>query len=382
MPSVTQVAAAATTFLDAASAVLDKALTPTQLSLTQYTKPTTALSRVYIDGTVASEPVLPDLIRSLHVAYCGLIINAIHLNTLVTGGKTVREMLNVVATEADEPYVDIGAEFQAMEAYHVRDPDEMASDDVMASVSLAYMKNQMGQKPKDGKSAAVSDITPAPTGLVPVGRTIQVTLTNPDNERASVQVALTIQMAPYIVPGAFAYELIGLNAQPSFSQRVMQWKAGELSFFRDLILGIDLTEKRAAMIRADKDGTLADFFAHQVRKDVATTKNTLRHLAGKSVSHNIANSVLVFSEETVLKAKAEYNFDIHRSGDRARYFQTVYAMIIAVINQEFGRVTLYFNGIDVGGTYHFQDFKTSKGDSALDLLKALNDIGKGRAPRI
>lgn len=95
-------------------------------SLTQYAKNTVITGRTYIEDTLASEDVMLPLMGTLNQIYCGYVITALGINQYVADGRTVREMLSVVSTEAyvdvldvvasDFGKVDMNAKVEGMEA--------------------------------------------------------------------------------------------------------------------------------------------------------------------------------------------------------------------------------------------------------------------------
>ena len=70
-----------------------------KVSLPAYTRPLRLCSRVYIDATVSSDPVVTDIVKTVHTQYAAFILSALQMNQFVTSGRTVQDILHVVATE-------------------------------------------------------------------------------------------------------------------------------------------------------------------------------------------------------------------------------------------------------------------------------------------
>lgn len=407
-------ATAATLIMDTAKRIVDVPLrvatkvsdrvskieSNTSLSLTGYTKQATLRSRVYIDGALANEPIIPQVIRSIHTMYAGLILTALQLNQFVTSGKTVQDFVGTVATEAfDEPYHDVRSDLEdLLVGLEVLSADEAKKkiNDVMndpqyelhdvAKEAERRQKESLKTlgippKPSAADVKTISEVRVAPPEIASVGKLIEVTLTNPDNPGASAKLTLIVQMVPYLIPSKLAYLFICKDTRLSFSQRVLQWKAGEISFFRDLLFQVDQINKSYEIAKNDPSKLFYDFMAQVAKKDRAlVTKHLSQTDASKS--HNLANSVMLFTNETVERAKAESGIDLHNKAARQRYFNDTYAMVIVVVDTLYNQVTMYFNGIDDVGVYSFSAFDDKSGkDSGLDLIKALAQFTGGKAPR-
>ena len=77
------------------------------ISLPAYAKPLRICSRVYMDEASYSDPIITDVIKTIHTQYAGFVLNALQMNQLVTRSRTVQDMLRVVATEDNKPHESI-----------------------------------------------------------------------------------------------------------------------------------------------------------------------------------------------------------------------------------------------------------------------------------
>lgn len=397
---------AATALITAARHVLDLARQAREAgdrfthSLPEFNRQTNIVSRVYIDGNIAEDPVTPEVVRACQTLYLSWILNALQLQRLVTNSKTVREMLSVVSTEGlMDDHVDLAAAFEAdvwggidkggahagigiggnTAGVHVG-PDGVGVT-VRDRDGREFDRTFKGREEIEAGSHGVGskDITPAPDGLVPAGRLLEVTLTNPENQKLSVTMSLLVQMMPYIVPASLATQFVTLNANPSWRQRYMQAKAGEISWGKDFLLQLDLNEQRRKAVRDDKDDVLADFMRTQVSKDTSLFSSLI---GNGNANRNIANTVLVLDAETVRRAKQEVGVDLFKESDRKRYFMSTYTMLIAIVDPMHNVVTMMYRGLDSVGTYNFSQFKPkSKQGDVVDLIQAMNMFNQGRVPK-
>lgn len=366
-------------------------------SLTKYTDATTIRSRVFIDGTIAQEPVIKDMLPALHWAYVAMINTALHLQKMIVKGQSVRTMLNVVRTSVDvEEFVDLESILD----------DQIAAFEVIALNPTSGMKgysSSTGGFPGSNKKSDTTkklstaglkaeelsnvDLKPADPSI-PIGQMIPVTFANPDNPSVTATIMVNVVMTPAIMSPALAVKFITRNVTASFAQRYLMWRVGELSFWRDLIARVDVIEDQIHTAKADKTGTFALFLAETAKKDRDTLANVINQAggidgwahaaaAGNMASKNIANTVMIFSEDTVRAAKAETGFDMHKDSDRARYFSETYTMIIAIVDPYHHIVTLYMNGVPGKSENSYDSFKKKKhDDNDLKALVALLTAGR------
>lgn len=76
-------------------------------SLTKFTKDANIIGRVYIEENIARDDVAVPLMGVLNQMYVSYILTALHLDQVIVGGRTVREVIGAVSSEG---YVD-AAEF-------------------------------------------------------------------------------------------------------------------------------------------------------------------------------------------------------------------------------------------------------------------------------
>ena len=124
------------------------------------------------------------------------------------------------------------------------------------------------------------------------------------------------------------------------------------------------------------------FLSTVAKKD----KYALADVSSKSAaahSSNLANSVVVFSEDTVTRAKADSGIDLHNDQDRQRYFRDAYAMIVAIVDPLHQRVTIYFNGLDGALECSYSDFRSKDAKfDPKDFMAALQAFSTNSVARL
>lgn len=191
-------------------------------------------------------------------------------------------------------------------------------------------------------------------------------------------------MTPSLIPADVAPRFIDMNVAPDTWQRWTQMRAGELTFWKDFVLHRDLIRRQRAIIKDPKKAAaFSDFLKTVAKKDKYAIDDASDRL-GSRQSQNLANSVIILSEDAIAQAKADSGIDLHNERDRVRYFRETYVMILVAVDPLHQRVTIYFNGIDGEINASYNDFrpKDQKFDPK-DFMSALqafstNNIGRLR----
>jgi len=344
-------------------------------SLTAYVKSLTLQSRAYIDGSIATDPVVTDILKTCHNLYGSLVLAAIQMNQYVSKTERVRDMIGVVATES------LNGEYQAI-TFGMESTD---SNSMYVGSKPAPTTSKTTNAPQVPNGITINNasgeiLSFAGDNHIPSGKVLKVTLTHPDNPKEKAEVTLQILIRPYLLPNNVALAFLTKDAIPSYFQRWLMWRAGEISFWSDLVFNIDQIQKRNKAIRDDKTGLLSTASSDQLKKAGKTAANLAKADAVRS--RNIANSIMIFSKDTVVRAKNDTGFDLFNAQDRERYFAMSFCMFLVIVDPAFLTVTMYFNGVDHEGTYTFDQMKVgSKGGTSSDIVSILQALGQGKAPR-
>lgn len=375
-----------------------------KVSLTEFTKPMRLSSRVYIDSGISSQDVITDVIKTVHNQYAAFVLAAIQLSQYVTQSKTIQDILKVVATEdykVHESVVDTLFE-SSTEAIGPQNipgtpPSFIPPNHPPNFVPPGTKQNPVNNPPPPPKAQpAVKPAVKEPIrktetaegkivqlsgdNHIPSGKVLEVTIASPNNPGASMTLNLYIQLAPYIIPSELAVAFITKDVIPTFAQRVLQWKTGEISFWRDFVAMSDVARRRRILTKMDPTGVLAD----AMKKEQTSRWNVFGNASSDKAdrARNIANSVMILSSETLRRAKAETGIDFTNPSARQKFFDISFSMIIVVIDPLYDQVTFYYNGIEDSATYSFDQTKMpGKGGSSTDLVSIMNAFNQGRSPR-
>jgi hypothetical protein len=386
-------------------------------AITQVSGQTSIISRVFIEESLTEEMVLPNLMKTIHEWYAAQIVAALHLSKMVTASQSVQDVLSLVndgrmvsttltdrilnKVAGQESFLsnylgEVGLEALKYDSLNQPIPQRPVNNNPTYSAPNYQNTqkfdslNQPIKSPeinRDLNSYSVKSVNASDNRIGPMGELFEVTLSNPNDPSIATKIPLFIQMQPSLVPHAIAPRFIDLNVQPSLWQKWTQMRTGEKSFWQAFVTMKDMMDRKKALLKNPQYArAMADYLSTISKKDVYAAgdiKDSFKKSANAR-SANLANSVVIFSEETILQAKADSNIDLHRADDRARYFRDTYTMIVCVVDTIHQRVTIYFNGIDGELDVSYNEFrpKDQKFDPNM-FMQALsafstNSIGRLR----
>lgn len=161
----------------------------------------------------------------------------------------------------------------------------------------------------------------------------------------------------------------------SMTERYHAWRAGRISFVKDLIFCQDLIDETKKSIMDDKSG---------VHMEVVTRVNNAKKfgLLSKNPSMNVASNLYVISEVTAGNIERQLGGKLSSPSVREKIFKQGYAMIIVVIDRQYERITFYHRGINASTNVSLKDIQISNRKSGPDIGDLLKMYTLGSAPHL
>ena len=343
-------------------------------SLTAYAKKTLITSRVYVEDQLASEDVTYKLIKLLNSIYSGFVMCAMGLNNLFVGGRTVRDMLNPIATETFQKFNDIIAA-----GFGDKEPVKPALEsNNVEPTTPGDMNPSKGSDPHVISSIDQKNLEASSAQLF-CGRLLEMHIPLPD--KRVIPLYFYVQLLPKVIPQIVMSEFLRANISPSLKYRWAMWKAGELSFFKDFVFEADRVARRQKAIRADKDGILREIEDHRnkmLKKKMANFKTKEAYARQR----NLCNSIVVCTKRTIDAVTREIGVNLKSFTQRNELMDDLFAVILAVVDTNYGTVDLYLNGIESRGEYTAKAIDAAtKSGKELDTKELLALISAGSMPR-
>lgn len=335
------------------------------LHLPNYIKKSMVSSRVFIQRACAEEPILNDLLGSIQQLYLSWILTAIDMNRYVDGIRTIRNMLDVVATEAMEynlPMQDDAALISGLASYNGYQPK--------------FDSRSQNNSNKDIKgNTTIVDTTSIELNLS-YGRLVEVIFS--DSNKVKTSIKLFVQILPLIIPDNVMKEFLMLNYKPEKKYRKFQLSAGEISFWRDYMFELDLAKRKRKALRDDKTGYLREMY-NELNKNQKQKMKKYSQLAPNK--QNIANTIHVYDKASFNRWCGEVRMDFRNPAHREKYFNDTLSMIVATIDSDYEKIDMYFAGIQNRAEFNFNQVKKNSKDNNYDLTSIMKAFSSASAPR-
>lgn len=365
----------------------------TSTSLFQYTKRAVIMSRVFIEKNLAGEEILTPLMLNIMNIYTGLIMTALNMNQYVYGSKKVRDAMSVVATESlSEAPADLQSKFndyflgsQAKLMLSDRSKRELhAGMEGISDINLTHSDGTpFGENEYPTSIGSVKDAGIVPNDIkettLPSGRVIAVDFgSNKGANGGTFKVNMYLQLLPTFIPTDVAHQFIEMNFTPSVRQRWMQVSAGEISFFKDFLLGQDRRRKRFKALRDDKTGALKEMIERQENN---LSSSWLKLAQVTPERQNIANTILIFEKNSFDRACNNAGLKFKDFNSRQKFFNKTFSMIVATVDPMYNRIDMYYHGLNAMSTFTFDQMKKNSKTEAVDLMAMMKTFANGMAPK-
>ena len=355
-------------------------------SLANYSKKAMVNSRVYIDESLQGESILDPLMKNIMNLYVSLITTAMSMNQYITGTKKVRDIMAIVSTEdykiaeENKPVFTetlLGNYFGAMESsplfrsnndyFDIYGSGSTSNSDIDHSHGIGGNAIQSNKEKTDEVevNAATSPVKPDIETPISTGRVLKFDF---KIHGESISINLFVQLNPRFIPSDVARQFVALNFTPSFKQRWMQMSAGEIRFIRDLIFCADLHKQE--MLSKSNEGLFNAIAKMSTLSDNAVNKE------------NIANTILVFEKNNFMKACSNAGFRFDTYANRQRFFEKTFSLMVVVVDVNYNKVDIYYNGLSTYSTFHFDQLKKNAKTESLDITKMMESFARGMGPRI
>ena len=205
------------------------------------------------------------------------------------------------------------------------------------------------------------------------GKTISVELES-DGRRATIPINVRL-IVKEINPLALTGFLTVIKDNRQLKTRIKRWRAGEIEFFRDLVLCQDIIDEEKKAHFTDKDGIFRN-----LRERNRKNKNTITDFAIGDVNVASASSIIVISSDTAKKVERELLGRLDNFKVRESLFKMTFTMIMLVVDVQWEKVIMYHRSIDEPSILSVKDFKIRGRNSGPDINEILTAYRAGSAP--
>lgn len=189
-----------------------------------------------------------------------------------------------------------------------------------------------------------------------------------------------VQLIPRLMTTDSSRLMLDIQYVPTLSERWRKYRAGEISFWKDFIFARDLVNKQHQALKNDRTGTIGQILT----KSRGRLAQYFLGLMGlRDPSHNLASAITIISKDAFDRACKENHIDFNNIRMRNNYFNRTFTMMMVVVDTMYGKVDIYYNGVDYVGTYTFDMVNRvgAKGKDNFNLKEVMTAFSQGMSPR-
>lgn len=205
-----------------------------------------------------------------------------------------------------------------------------------------------------------------------VGKLLNVNILPKGEDGADVKpvrIPVSVRLMVSMIPNATITHLLALKTEDiGFVERFHAWRGGRIAFIRDLIFCQDLIDEYKKALIGDDAGTL-----QEIMRRVTNAKKY--GLLTKNPSLVSASNLFVISETVAREVESKLGGRLSNPRIRDKAFENTYAMIIAVVDREWERVTFYVRGQANATDLSIKEIKNAtKSKSGIDIGDLLKSM--------
>lgn len=206
-----------------------------------------------------------------------------------------------------------------------------------------------------------------------VGKMLEV---NINNGEAQATIPITVRLIATIVGSSLLTHILGDNSRDiSLKERYHAWRAGQLQFWRDLVLCQDLIDEHKKALHKDDTGVYDAILARRQGNLAAGAMTS-------TPSIGTASNLIVMSAQTARELEADVGGRLRDPKVRDAIFKSTYIMIMLIIDVDHEQVTFYHRGIKLPTQLSVRELKTANKGTGPDVAEILRAYQLGMNPSI
>ena len=353
----------------------------------------TSVSRVepicVVDSDCINLEYISDVISTATTVFTGYYLQAIALLTTVQGVAVIRELERLnpkrdanVAQFVTDVAVSQVDKLMGNESYTYKLPKVT---DYAVEATIEDIKNKVfGSSDTQGGLNSVTAQSSVKAGKdllslqdytnLSTGNLVNVTIKK-ENKEAVIPIA--IRLIVNMLASNTVVKLLGDNIlEKSLTERWYKWRAGRISFFKDLLLCQDLIKAHKKELMEDSSGVLSE-----ISKRASSSLGA--GITTKNASVATASNIFIISSDTAEAIKRSSGADIEVFNQRQKLFEQTYALLFIVIDRDYQRINIYHDGVALPSNVGVKDIKNaSKKDTGGTVMDVLNAYRQGAAPTL
>ena len=336
-------------------------------SLVEYTRVARIEPITLVQRSLQHQAYIDDILQSITAIFSGYYLQAVMISANVGSVNTVEllDKLNPRRSPKDS-LITTGERYARYKAstedYHLNLPD-------FNSLGLeARDRSSRGRSTTMGKDT-MKTITEAPS--LSIGRMLEVQITDGD---ASATIPVTVRLMANTLDAETLTHILSADAEDTSAKaRWHQWRGGEISFVRDLLLCQDLIEKNRKNLIKDTSGTYESMLDRK-------SKNRISAMLSGNPSVATVSSVVVIDEQTANAVERSVGGKLKNFRVRERVMGSTNTMLLVIVDTEWERVRIYSKTLEDSTDLSMKQIKAAGKGQGLDVTEVLKAYQLSQAP--
>lgn len=357
-------------------------------SLADLARPCRVEPIAIIDNVLADQPYMQDLLKVATSQFAAYYLQAVNMVMGVGKIDTLKvfDSLNPMRTVG----VDMGAAVFSKENYVEGLPSleafqQKIMGNTIAQEDKAYYQFSLeaddavakGEKPKQTPVSSISAGDGAKIHEVEnlaVGKLLNVDVTDAASG-TKAKLPVLIRLIPAVVPSEALTHIFTAGGRDSWSHRFFLVKTGQIQFWRDFVLGQDMIDAHMKSLMTDRSG---------VYKEITDRRrnNVVKSITSGRVSLADASNIAIISSTTLKTTASQLYARMDDMSVREKIFDNSYLLLLMVVDERYGRVTIYHRGVDLSSTYRLEDIKMAEKSKGADISELFKLFSKQMSTNI
>ena len=349
-------------------------------NLVKYTSVTRVEPVVLLEESIRHQAYATDILQTLTSIFAGYYTQAIAISIPVARIDVIKLLDKV------NPRRNLGSNLAGaagymltQESYQHRLPFPTAKPGVgmeaLGNDIFGAFRDQGQECPKDDTSKqsfgrdTISNIQ-LDTNLC-VGKQLEIVLEDQGNKAV---IPVTVRLAVNTIDTESMIHNLTLGGrQMTGKERGHRWKENELDLVRDIFFVEDIIKQHRRALIKDKSG----FFQDTLKR---RRENRLSAIASGSASVADASSMVVLTARTAKEIESRLGGKLSNMKVRQQLFDETAIMLMVIVNDDWGKVTIYHNSIDLPTGLSLTEVKNAAKGSGPDIGEILKAYQLGSAP--
>lgn len=334
---------------------------------------------VIVSNDLVNTEFMPDVMQSLQNIFAGYYMQAVTLVGDVNSVKAIKTLdkLNPNVSPIDRNWL------YGMENYQFKLPTVVAPKvtfESYANKRNTYVDSEGKPYSLDTTMANKDNVTRLAENVnLSVGKiyTVTVKVTGENKETETVNLPISIRMMVNQVNEKSIVSMLTLMSRDTtFKERWHAYRAGKITFWKDLVLAQDIINESKKLMQNDKEGVLTEIFQRSNNSKL----NSVFGASGLNLAS--ATNIYVISKEVADVIESKLTSKLSNFKTREQLLKSGYCMILAVVDKTWERVTFYHRGIAAGSTVGIKDIRAGNKSGGPDVMEVMKALMLGNQPPI